>query len=102
MEKVFIDNSRAPQGPKGSGNEESELKSMTKLKYKWVLWEQLQGEEKAQKGLVQKQYMENLQEVAEFDNLISFWQLWNTVPHANPANCFTVFDESSKKLVQEQ
>ena len=82
--------------------EEKEMKGLTKLKHIWVIWEQLQGTDKTQKGLVEKEYMENMQGVGEFGDLISFWQCWHSIPHANPANCFTYYDDYEQTSVQTQ
>ena len=104
MDKAPIVN--CPHGVEGKEEvkqtEENEMKELTKLKYIWVVWEQLQGTDKTQKGLVEKEYMENMQGVGEFGNLISFWQCWHAIPHANPANCFTYYDDEQQTSVQAQ
>lgn len=98
--------SKAGQKGKVSGGpteaEIEELKGCTKLCGKWAIWEQVQGMEKAQKGQAEKEYMENLRKVAEFDNLITFWQLWNKLPYSSPGNFFTYYDDERQALVQPQ
>ena len=81
-------------------SEEGKLKELTTLKHVWIIWEQMQATDKSQKGQVEKEYMENLQEVGELDNIVSFWQLWHKVPHSNPAKFFTIYDESKQTIVQ--
>ena len=51
----------------------------------WVFWEQY--EELQQSGGGQKQYQKDvadylatIQKVAWFNDIISFWQIWNTLP----------------------
>jgi hypothetical protein len=65
--------------------DEERIISLTKLGYTWVIWENWQRGDTAES---EKDYISNMQQIAEFDNLVSFWQLWNTIPHANPSNYF--------------
>jgi hypothetical protein len=62
-----------------------EMQAKAKLRYKWVIWENWQ---KQSTGEESKEYVSNMQPVAEFDNAISFWQVWNAVPHADPSHYF--------------
>ena len=83
-----------------SASEEAKLKELTKLRATWTVWEQMQSIDKSQKGQVEKEYMANLQEVGEFDNIVSFWQLWNIIPHSDPGKFFVTYDDSKQGLVQ--
>jgi hypothetical protein len=85
--------------------EETELKQMkelAKLKYIWIVWEQFAGGDKSQKGLVEKEYMDNMQVIGEFGDLITFWQYWNSIPHANPADCFAYYHDDMQTSVHAQ
>jgi hypothetical protein len=81
---------------------EEEMKGSVKLKSVWVVWEQLERMEKTQKGLGEKEYMENMQGIGEFGDLITFWQCWHTFPQANPGNCFTYYDDEQQTTIQPQ
>jgi hypothetical protein len=103
MEKEPTNGANSAEGKEEiKQTEESKMKDLTKLKHKWSVWEQLSGGEKAHKGLVEKEYMENMQEIAEFGDLISFWQLWHTIPHANPAESFAFYHDEMQTSVQHQ
>jgi len=83
--------------------EEKELKKLTQLKNNWVIWEHWQGmARKSVKGQSEEDYRCDLKKVGEFDNLVTFWQLWHRIPHANPASLFTVFEESDCKFYKAQ
>jgi len=82
---------------------EAEMKSLTKLAHDWVMWEDVKSvTKKMVKGQKADAYLKELRKVAEFADLISFWQLWNNIPHNDPTNFFTVEDESTLKLKVSQ
>jgi len=81
-------------------SEESKLKELTRLKAVWVIWEQAQPLDKTTKGQVEEEYKKNLRQIAEFGDLITFWQLWNKIPHSNPAELFMTYDIENRTLVQ--
>jgi hypothetical protein len=56
-----------------------------KLKHKWNLWEQWENIGAKMKS---EDYLENMQVVGTFDNLVDFWRVWNHIPHALPSNYF--------------
>jgi len=65
----------------------AEIKEMiekTKLEYTWAIWENWSFE----KEELSKDYLKTMQALAKFDNLIDFWQLWNTLPHSDPGKIF--------------
>jgi len=79
--------------------EDVKMKELTKLTAKWVIWEnwRIIGRGKGgEKG--ESQYLANMQKIAEFDNLIDFWKIWNALPHADPANLF--LDPAAEKQPQ--
>lgn len=97
------------KNPKFSGKFEEEkmsteleeMKRLTKLKSQWVIWEHWQSlTGSVGKQQSQKEYLRNLHEIAEFDNLITFCQLWNKIPHAQPCNFFTFFEDKKRTLYQ--
>jgi hypothetical protein len=84
-----------------SASDAEEIKGRTKLKYTWAIWEHLQPlDGKSGKAVSQEEYLSNIQPIGEFDNVISFWQLWNNLPHADPFNFFTYYDTKKGYLVQ--
>lgn len=83
-------------------NEYEEMKKLTKLRNVWVIWEEVQPLDGATGKLrSQQDYLDSLHEIAEFDNMISFWQLWNKLQHANPNNCFAYYDDKKHVLCQK-
>lgn len=80
--------------------EEDSMKSCTKLAATWTLWAHFQGGERDPKLQQEKDYMQNLQQISDVDNLVSFCQVWNNLPHGNPAGCFTAYDSEALSLVQ--
>jgi hypothetical protein len=60
----------------------------------------MQPIDKSLKGQAEKEYMANLQDVGEFDNVVSFWQVWNKIPHSDPAKFFVTYDETRLGLFQ--
>ena len=55
------------------------------LKYQWTIWEQYEVESGADAD-----YEKSMRKVASFKNIISFWQIWNNLPHSNPSKNFFV------------
>lgn len=83
--------------------EEKELMEMTRLGSDWVVWEHWQNVgSRTLKGQSEHDYRSDLKAICEFDNLVSFWQIWNGLPHSDPANLFTYYDESAQKFFQSQ
>lgn len=79
--------------------EEEEIKKLTKLQFEWALWENYDTMEgMSAKSQTQQDYLANIRSIGEFNNLISFWQLWNSLPHADPGNFFTCLDEKKATL----
>ena len=72
------------------------LEGLTRLQYAWTVWENWQGDD-AKGAEEEKQYLANMQRLAEFDNLISFWEVWHDLPHANPGQLF--YGSSSSQLL---
>jgi hypothetical protein len=80
-------------------SEEEEMKKKTKLSFEWAIWESLDSMGgMSAKMQSQKDYLANIHTIGEFNNLISFWQLWNSIPHADPCNFFTIPDEKKGTL----
>ena len=57
-----------------------------KLPFRWTLWEQYEIKDS-------KDYRKTMTKVACFEDLLSFWKIWNNVPHRDPANFFAFTDE---------
>lgn len=66
--------------------EDEKLAGMTKLECKWVIWENWKSVRPA--AASKTDYLQNMQAIAEFDNVIDFWRVWRTVPHADPSLFF--------------
>ena len=49
----------------------------------WEMWDQ-------NLKATHRNWSDCMQEVASFDNLASFWQVWLNLPHATPTNLFSV------------
>ena len=60
----------------------------TELAHRWTLWEQYDS-----KG---KSYTETMSKVAWFGDLITFWQVWNQIAHADPNNFFSSLEEGKQ------
>ena len=80
------------------------MKLLTELEDTWVLREDIKDiKDKYEKNQDAGKYEECLRPpIAEFNDLIAFWQLWNTLPYNDPGNCFTIEDDSSKALMVAQ
>ena len=78
--------------------EEAEMEKLTKLEHKWVIWENWKSAKPKGGDKSEGKYLLNMQSIAEFDNLVSFWRVWNTLPHSDPGNFFT--DPSSSTQLQ--
>ncbi len=87
----------------GSVVEETKVTSLAKLAHKWVIWEHWQNlGGRTVKGQTADDYKKDLKKVAEFDNLVTFWQLWHCLPHADPSNFLTIVEESTGKFFRTQ
>lgn len=58
----------------------------------WTLWEQYETKDSAN-------YQDTMEKVACFNDPISFWKVWNTVPHSNPLNFIHYFDEEGANRI---
>ncbi len=76
--------------------EEAKMKALTQLEYKWTIWENWKNVRPSPPGKSNDQYLQNMQAVAEFDNLIDFWRVWRAAPHANPGALFLDPDAHSQ------
>ena len=56
----------------------------------WTLWEQYETKNSAN-------YQDTMEKVACFNDPISFWKVWNTVPHSDPLNFIHYYDEEGAK-----
>lgn len=55
---------------------------------KWTLWEQYETKDS-------KNYKDTMQKVGCFNDPVSFWKVWNTVPHSDPINYAHYFDSET-------
>ena len=81
--------------------EEIEMEKLTRLDNKWVIWENWKSAKPKGHDKGDGKYLLNMQSVAEFDNLISFWKVWNSLPHSDPGNFF-VDPQTSKQRQYSQ
>lgn len=63
---------------------------------RWVFWEQYEGAPGNFKKTSGDKWSELIQEVAWFDDIVSFWQLWQALPISNLQNYF--FDRDQLKV----
>lgn len=75
-EKIFFSKVQAPS------ESETVNKDSVTLNRRWVFWENYQ----AKQG--QLAWKDTLKQIFEFNDLISFWQFWNSYPGANIADVF--------------
>ena len=59
---------------------------------KWTLWEQYETKDSSN-------YKDTMMKVACFNDPVSFWKVWNTVPHSDPLNYVHYFDEEVEKAM---
>ena len=52
----------------------------------WTIWEHY--ESMIQQRDTKKQYLESFKKIAWFNDVISYWQVWNTLPLSNLKNFF--------------
>lgn len=55
---------------------------------KWTLWEQYETK-------YSSDYKNTMQKVACFNDPVSFWKVWNTVPHSDPLNFIHYYEEEN-------
>lgn len=55
-----------------------------KLSKRWTFWENFEMRGKKKKG----DYSQLTKAVYSFDNIIEFWQFWNSYPGKEPSNIF--------------
>lgn len=89
MSEVEVEEQKTLGIPKSLEGFTEPLTSELKLSHPWVLWEQWQTE----KG---QDYNKSLKQVAAFNDVISFWQVWNNLEHANLTKCFSDPDKSQQ------
>lgn len=61
----------------------------------WTLWEQYETKHSSD-------YKNTMQKIACFNDPVSFWKVWNVVPHSNPLNFIHYFDEEKGDTVCRQ
>ena len=64
---------------------ESELidKSKVKLFRNWVIWENYES-----KSGEKLEWSRSIKNIFTFNDIVSFWQFWNSYPGSNPSNIF--------------
>eukprot|EP00343_Euplotes_focardii_P008377 CAMPEP_0205822844 /NCGR_PEP_ID=MMETSP0206-20130828/14280_1 /ASSEMBLY_ACC=CAM_ASM_000279 /TAXON_ID=36767 /ORGANISM="Euplotes focardii, Strain TN1" /LENGTH=204 /DNA_ID=CAMNT_0053119465 /DNA_START=10 /DNA_END=624 /DNA_ORIENTATION=+ len=67
--------------------EEPEISDLA-FNHKWTVWEQIES-----KGM--KDYADTMEKVAWFGDAITFWKVWNKIPHSDPINFFS-FNKEGK------
>lgn len=72
---------------------EDEVKKPLKLKYNWVIWEQIM--QSSDQGAKAAQYSDATRKVASFGTVQDFWRLWNHVPQPSE-----LLDQ--KRMIREQ
>ncbi|CAG9317723.1 unnamed protein product [Blepharisma stoltei] len=72
------------------------MESNLPLQRKWVLWEQWDQNKQSST----QQFTDTMQPIGEFDNLHSFWQHWNYLPHAKPTDLFTNPVTKTKVIIE--
>ena len=58
----------------------------------WTLWEQYETKHSSD-------YKNTMQKVACFNDALSFWKVWNAVPHSDPLNFIHYYDEEQQQTV---
>ena len=58
------------------------------LSHKWTIWEQIDSKNT-------KDYALTMEKVAWFGDIITFWRVWNKIPHSDPKNFFS-FNKEGK------
>lgn len=71
--------------------EDPPIKDLT-LDSKWTIWELRDTKRSGS-------YTSGMEKVAWFGDMITFWKVWNKVPHSNPKNFFS-FNREGKSLAQ--
>jgi hypothetical protein len=61
---------------------------------KWTLWEQYETKHSGD-------YRDTMKKVACFNDPISFWRVWNSVPHSNPQNFIQHWPEKDSAEASE-
>ena len=84
MEKTsnFINNNNKPIEANKILNEVSLVDSeKVSLNREWVFWENYES-------LKNQAWSETIKELCEFDNIIAFWQFWNSYPGSSTVEVF--------------
>ena len=63
------------------------------LKYQWTIWEQYE----VQSGN-DEDYKKSMRKVASFKDIISFWKIWNNLPHSDPHNFFMTKKDGEQQV----
>lgn len=90
MSEVEVEEQKALGIPKTLEQFPEPVTSELKLHHPWVLWEQWKLDKNCQ------DYDKSLKQVAAFNDVISFWQVWNNLEHANLTKCFSDPDKSQQ------
>ena len=59
------------------------------LMFNWTIWEQYESK-------YGEDYKKSMAKVAWFGDAVTFWQIWNKIPHADPTNFFSYNVEGKK------
>ena len=57
--------------------------------HRWTVWEQYEN-----KGM--KDYVDTMMKVAWFGDAITFWRVWNKIPHSDPKNFFSFYKDGKQ------
>ena len=102
MEKEMTPPSNTQEKDKREDLKEEEVKEIEefgkttlKLKHTWVIWEQWDVNYSNTK--TRQTYEDSVQSIGSFDNLVSFWQLWNNLPYSDPNKIFFDPDEGKER-----
>jgi Eukaryotic initiation factor 4E len=66
------------------------------LAAKWVIWEQYESAPGNYKKGGSENWMASMQKVAWFDDIVTFWQLWNSLPFSHLERYF--FDKENARV----
>jgi len=77
-------------------NEEFEMRKLTKISHKWAFWENWKRVKPSRGEMEEKQYLDNMQAVAAFDNLIDFLKIWQNLHYGTPSLFFLCPEKSQQ------
>jgi hypothetical protein len=64
----------------------------------WVLWEMWDQNESS--DINETVYLMKVQQVCAFKTIEEFWNLWSTLPHSDPRNLFSNYQEGYSLLTE--